>query len=77
VVKENSLLLIRLPMDLLKNLTLNWKWYILISSFTQAFLVGPGNHLGSPIPLDKTEEHIFGVVLMNDWSGKSSCYFLI
>lgn len=34
-----------------------------------AYFVGTGNALGDPIPMDKAEEHIFGVVLMNDWSG--------
>ncbi|MBN3306187.1 FAAA Fumarylacetoacetase, partial [Amia calva] len=35
-----------------------------------AFLVGPGNKLGEPIPIDKAHEHIFGMVLMNDWSAR-------
>ena len=35
----------------------------------QAFFVGPGNKLGEPIPISKAHEHIFGMVLMNDWSG--------
>jgi len=30
--------------------------------------VGPGNELGEPITMDKAEENIFGLVLMNDWS---------
>merc|ERR1712232_465967 len=30
--------------------------------------VGPGNALGEPISLDKAEENIFGMVLLNDWS---------
>lgn len=34
-----------------------------------AFFVGPGNKLGDPIPIDKAQDHIFGMVLMNDWSG--------
>lgn len=37
-----------------------------------AFVVGVGNEMGTSIPVDKAEEHIFGVVLMNDWSGKKS-----
>ena len=37
-----------------------------------AFFTGPGNKLGEPIPVDKAHEHIFGMVVMNDWSGKSS-----
>jgi fumarylacetoacetase len=37
-----------------------------------AFFVGPSNRLGDPIPMDKAEDHIFGVVLMNDWSGTGS-----
>lgn len=35
-----------------------------------AFFVGPGNELGSPIPIGEAEEHIFGMVLMNDWSAR-------
>jgi fumarylacetoacetase len=35
-----------------------------------AFLVGPGNTLGSSIPVDKATDHIFGLVLMNDWSAR-------
>jgi fumarylacetoacetase len=33
-----------------------------------AFLVGPGNSLGEPVPIDQALDHIFGFVLMNDWS---------
>merc|ERR1719473_882316 len=32
--------------------------------------VGPGNSLGEPIPLEKAEEQIFGMVLLNDWSAR-------
>jgi fumarylacetoacetase len=35
-----------------------------------AFLVGPGNPLGSSIPVDQASDHIFGLVLMNDWSAR-------
>lgn len=35
-----------------------------------AFFVGPGNQLGAPISIDKANEHIFGMVLMNDWSAR-------
>src|ERR1043165_7506540 len=35
-----------------------------------AFFVGPGNILGAPIPIDQAADHIFGVVLMNDWSAR-------
>jgi fumarylacetoacetase len=35
-----------------------------------AFLVGPGNALGEPIPVESAEDHIFGMVLMNDWSAR-------
>lgn len=35
-----------------------------------AFFVGPGNKLGEPIPIHKAHEHIFGMVLMNDWSAR-------
>ncbi|CAD7700846.1 unnamed protein product [Ostreobium quekettii] len=32
--------------------------------------VGPGNQLGSPIPIESAKEHIFGIVLLNDWSAR-------
>lgn len=38
--------------------------------YPQAFFVGPGNALGDPIPVSSAEEHIFGMVLMNDWSAR-------
>lgn len=34
------------------------------------FFVGPGNDLGSPVPVGDAEEHIFGMVLVNDWSAR-------
>jgi fumarylacetoacetase len=35
-----------------------------------AAVVGPGNRLGEPIPIDQAEEHVFGLVLLNDWSAR-------
>eukprot|EP00127_Corallochytrium_limacisporum_P004121 Clim_evm66s157 gene=Clim_evmTU66s157 len=35
-----------------------------------AFFTGPGNKIGEPIPIAKAHEHIFGTVLMNDWSAR-------
>ncbi|XP_028258483.1 fumarylacetoacetase [Parambassis ranga] len=35
-----------------------------------AFFVGGGNQLGEPIPINKAHQHIFGMVLMNDWSAR-------
>jgi fumarylacetoacetase len=32
--------------------------------------VGRGNPLGEPVPLDRAEEHLFGVCLVNDWSAR-------
>jgi fumarylacetoacetase len=34
------------------------------------FFIGPGNELGEPIDLARTEEHLFGVCLVNDWSAR-------
>ncbi len=34
------------------------------------FFIGPGNTLGRPIPIDTAPEHIFGLVLVNDWSAR-------
>lgn len=32
--------------------------------------IGPGNQLGEPINIDSAEEHVFGMVLLNDWSAR-------
>ena len=33
------------------------------------FVGGPPTRLGDPVPVQRAHEHIFGFVLMNDWSG--------
>ncbi|EDV29672.1 Fumarylacetoacetase [Trichoplax sp. H2] len=33
-------------------------------------MASPGNKLGEPIPSAKADDHIFGMVLMNDWSAR-------
>jgi fumarylacetoacetase len=35
-----------------------------------AAFIGPGNALGQPIPIAEAEEHLFGMVLLNDWSAR-------
>ncbi|MDR9400517.1 MAG: fumarylacetoacetase [Psychroflexus sp.] len=35
-----------------------------------AFITTAANHLGEPIPIDEAENHIFGMVLFNDWSAR-------
>ena len=35
-----------------------------------AFFVGPPNELGEPVPIAEATDHIFGLVLMNDWSAR-------
>jgi fumarylacetoacetase len=35
-----------------------------------AFLIGPGNSLGESVPIERAADHIFGLVLMNDWSAR-------
>jgi fumarylacetoacetase len=35
-----------------------------------AFIVGQGNAMGDPIPADAVEDHLFGMVLFNDWSAR-------
>ncbi|KAL3211243.1 hypothetical protein MRX96_036584 [Rhipicephalus microplus] len=35
-----------------------------------AFFVGPANKLGDPVPVQQAHDHIFGMVLMNDWSAR-------
>lgn len=34
------------------------------------FFIGPGNRLGEPIPIENATDHIFGMVLVNDWSAR-------
>jgi fumarylacetoacetase len=34
------------------------------------FITGPGNRLGESIPADAAADHIFGMVLVNDWSAR-------
>jgi fumarylacetoacetase len=34
------------------------------------FVVGVGSTLGSPVPVDRFADHVFGVVLVNDWSAR-------
>ncbi len=33
-------------------------------------MVGPGNELGTSIAVGQAEDHIFGLVLLNDWSAR-------
>ena len=35
-----------------------------------AFVVGVGNALGEPIAVERAPSHVFGMVLMNDWSAR-------
>ena len=35
-----------------------------------AAFIGPGNELGRPIPIADAEDHLFGMVLLNDWSAR-------
>ncbi len=34
------------------------------------FFIGPGNPMGVPISVDKAQDYIFGMVLVNDWSAR-------
>lgn len=40
------------------------------SEMELAFVVGTGNELGIPVPFADAETHLFGVVLLNDWSAR-------
>ena len=39
-----------------------------------ACIVGKPSKWGTSVPIKDAEEHIFGLVLLNDWSGKSSLF---
>ena len=32
--------------------------------------VGPGNQLGASVPIERAEDHLFGLCLVNDWSAR-------
>ncbi|HET6879464.1 MAG TPA: fumarylacetoacetase [Pirellulales bacterium] len=34
------------------------------------YFIGQGNRLGEPIAVDRATEHVFGLVLVNDWSAR-------
>ncbi len=34
------------------------------------FFIGTGNNLTEPVPIEKAYDHIFGMVLVNDWSAR-------
>ena len=34
------------------------------------FFTGPATNLGEPIPIERAAEHIFGMVIVNDWSAR-------
>lgn len=34
-----------------------------------ACVIGKPSAMGTPVPADEAEDHIFGFVLLNDWSG--------
>lgn len=33
-------------------------------------VIGRGNALGEPIPIERAEEHVFGIALFNDWTAR-------
>ncbi len=35
-----------------------------------AFVIGKDSELGSPVPVDRAEDYIFGLLLLNDWSAR-------
>lgn len=35
-----------------------------------ALFIGPGNEQGAPIAVERAEEHVFGLCLLNDWSAR-------
>lgn len=35
-----------------------------------ACVIGKGSEMGRPVRIEDADEHIFGLVLLNDWSGE-------
>ena len=44
--------------------------HLLDFELEMGFFVGPGSTQGQPIPVERAHEHIFGMVLVNDWSAR-------
>lgn len=61
------LLLVQLSSSLLSCLLV--PFYTLYLFCFKAAIVGPGNELGTTVDVNEAANHIFGLVLMNDWSG--------
>lgn len=38
-----------------------------------AAVIGKASVLGEPVKIEEADEYIFGLVLLNDWSGKFAC----
>jgi fumarylacetoacetase len=38
-----------------------------------AAVIGKANVFGEPVKIEEADEYIFGLVLLNDWSGESAC----
>ncbi len=43
---------------------------ILDFELEMGFFAGPGTPLGEPVPMERTRDHVFGLVLVNDWSAR-------
>ena len=40
------------------------------TNWSSACFIGGGNSIGTPIPVDRAESHVFGLCLLNDWSAR-------
>lgn len=53
------------------------KWFINCSEFfflivfnhIKGWFIGPGNKLGEPLTIENVNDQLFGMVILNDWSG--------
>ncbi len=44
--------------------------HLLDIELEMAFVAGPGNTMGESIPADSVRDHVYGYVLLNDWSAR-------
>lgn len=65
---------IRRPKGQIKNADRSFPDYaasrLLDFELEMGFFIGTGNPIGDPIPIEKAMDHIFGMVLVNDWSAR-------
>lgn len=82
VLKVSACRLVPHTLNGIVNLNLNLIFFSMMLLVPESFvrweqgvIIGTGNQLGKRIPVDEAEDHIFGLVLLNDWSARDLQWF--